>query len=303
MKKKLIVLIMIAGCTSSFAQMTSIDALKFIQTDINGTARYVSMAGAFGALGGDPSAIKDNPAGLGIYRRSDLSTSLNLTMQGTRSNWDGNVKKDHLYKGKLDNISYILALPTWAQEDGLSKGLLYSNFSFSYNRLKNFDRNMIISGNGFGSSLTDYMANLVNWAEVYARRAFIEDDMTFDNKHIAWLSVLGCKSHLINELFDEEGKHVGWRPELADGEKTVPTYRLQERGYVDEYVLAWSGNFSNRFYLGASFNISTVNYRIFSSYREDLVERGNGYFMLENEYMASGVGVNLKLGEIGRAHV
>ena len=300
MRKKLIVLIMIAGCTLSFAQMTNIDALKFIQTDINGTARYVGMAGAFGALGGDPSAIKDNPAGLGIYRRSDLSTSLNLLTQGTRSNWDGNIQKDCLYKGKLDNISYILALPTWAQVNGESKGLLYSNFSFSYNRLKNFDRNMIISGNGFESSLTDYMADLVNGAEVYARHAFIGDDMTYNNEHIAWLSVLGYKSYLINELFDNNGKHVGWGSELSIGEKTVPTYRLQERGYVDEYALAWSGNFSNRFYLGASFNISAINYRISSSYREDLVNRGNDYFVLRNDYTALGIGVNLKLGAIYR---
>ena len=294
MKKKLIVLIMIAGCTLSFAQMTSIDALKFIQTDINGTARYVGMAGAFGALGGDPSAIKDNPAGLGIYRRSDLSISLDLAMQGTHSNWNGNIKKDHLHKGKLDNISYILALPTWAQVNGASKGLLYSNFSFNYNRLKNFDRNMIISGNGFESSMTDYMADLINAAEWYSGYIFGESDMTYNNEYIAWLSVLGYESYLINE------GATRWESELAMGEKTVPTYRLQERGYVDEYTLAWSGNFSDRFYLGASFNINSISYRIYSSYREDLVERGNDYFVLRNDYIASGIGVNLKLGAIYR---
>ena len=47
------------------------DALRYADNSINGTARYMSMAGAFGALGGDASSIVDNPAGLGIYRSSE----------------------------------------------------------------------------------------------------------------------------------------------------------------------------------------------------------------------------------------
>ena len=39
----------------------------FSERDIMGTARYVGMAGAMNAVGGDPSAVLDNPAGLGLY--------------------------------------------------------------------------------------------------------------------------------------------------------------------------------------------------------------------------------------------
>jgi len=56
-------------------------SLKISDNDIIGTARYSSMAGAFGALGGDPSAIKDNPAGLGIYRKSELTLTADALMQ------------------------------------------------------------------------------------------------------------------------------------------------------------------------------------------------------------------------------
>ena len=44
--------------------------------DITGSARYVSMAGAFASLGGDVSAITDNPAALGVFRRRELSFTL-----------------------------------------------------------------------------------------------------------------------------------------------------------------------------------------------------------------------------------
>ena len=52
MKKYILALAVISNCTLLMAQ-TEFDASKFIQSDINGTARYVGMAGAFGALGGD----------------------------------------------------------------------------------------------------------------------------------------------------------------------------------------------------------------------------------------------------------
>ena len=41
-----------------------------------GTARYVGMAGAMTAVGADPSAAADNPAGLGFYRHSELLFSI-----------------------------------------------------------------------------------------------------------------------------------------------------------------------------------------------------------------------------------
>ena len=63
MKKIILALTVFANCTVMMSQ-TEFDALKYTQKDINGTARYMGMAGAFGALGGDASSIKDNPAGL-----------------------------------------------------------------------------------------------------------------------------------------------------------------------------------------------------------------------------------------------
>ena len=46
------------GLTASVAQSQEIsDALRYSQDDLNGTARFRAMSGAFGALGGDLSSI------------------------------------------------------------------------------------------------------------------------------------------------------------------------------------------------------------------------------------------------------
>ncbi len=52
------------------------DAVRYSTDDIKGTARFRSMSGAFGALGGDLSAVSVNPAGSAIFNRSHASISL-----------------------------------------------------------------------------------------------------------------------------------------------------------------------------------------------------------------------------------
>ena len=41
--------------------------------DLNGTARYVGMGGAMDALGADISTMGSNPAGIGLFRRGQVS--------------------------------------------------------------------------------------------------------------------------------------------------------------------------------------------------------------------------------------
>lgn len=57
---------------STWAQNET-DALRFSTLTQGGTARSNGMANAFGALGADPVAVAINPAGLGLYRTSEIS--------------------------------------------------------------------------------------------------------------------------------------------------------------------------------------------------------------------------------------
>ena len=74
--KKIITLAVLGmlGAVPVSAQ-TVYDAANIANKDLNGTARFVSMGGAMGALGGDISTIATNPAGIGIYRSNDAMLS------------------------------------------------------------------------------------------------------------------------------------------------------------------------------------------------------------------------------------
>jgi hypothetical protein len=78
--KKIIIFILF--CTISlpgFSQSLNYQdiALLLSKEDHVGTARFNGMSGAFGALGGDLTAIKINPAGAAVFKNSALSVSLN----------------------------------------------------------------------------------------------------------------------------------------------------------------------------------------------------------------------------------
>ena len=65
--KKLYIILTATCCFAlgSYAQ-SAIDAYRFSQPDLRGTARFMGMGGAFGALGGDLSTLSQNPAGIGV---------------------------------------------------------------------------------------------------------------------------------------------------------------------------------------------------------------------------------------------
>ena len=79
MKKIFGIILLIFTATISSAQTLSYNdiGVLFSKENINGTARFNGMSGAFGALGGDLSAIDVNPAGAAVFLNSEFSLSLN----------------------------------------------------------------------------------------------------------------------------------------------------------------------------------------------------------------------------------
>lgn len=292
MKKILMAVAVLLNCTYILAQ-TEFEAFKMVQTDINGTARYMGMAGAFGALGGDASAIKDNPAGLGIYRKSEFNGTLNLLNQNTNSIWNGVSGHADIYKMNLNNISLVIASPTWRNES-LTPGMLSSNLTFAYNRLKSFNRSAKIRSGYELASMTDYIAYFTNDLTTADLKYVSNSYEPFDEIQIPWISILGYEGGLMNEKV--ENGESSWESFLNPGEKVAPLYTVTEMGFMDEYSFGWAGNFSNIFYLGATANLQTLNYKSYSDYSEAF--EGNGGMSLKDTIHTKGAGLNLKIGAI-----
>ncbi|NDP22097.1 MAG: hypothetical protein GZ091_13595 [Paludibacter sp.] len=295
MKKNIITLILLISSSLLMAQ-TEFEALKYMQSDINGTARYMSMAGAFGALGGDASAIKDNPAGLGIYRKSEIIGTMNILKQNSTTNWKyndgGNLMNsygyDDLYKLGANNFSMVIASPTWRNESG-TEGMLSSNFSFSYNRLKNFDRNFYANSGPSVSSMTDYIANFSEGFNPIDLQYNSSINELFNNNNIPTSSIYGYQGFLMDSVANEK-----WGSAISNN--IMPTYSLSEQGHLDEYSIGWAGNFSNKFYFGATLNYQALNYTAFGTYSETFGSEGN--MIIGDTIYTKGNALNLKIGTI-----
>lgn len=291
MKKiaSLLVFISLISGSHLYAQ-AEMDAYKYSNNDLHGTARFSSMAGAFGALGGDISSMTTNPAGLGIYRSSEVVTTLDLSSIKTATNWSGSKFDQSKTKFNFDNIAYVGYFPT-----GNYSGIKGWNVGFAYNRVKNFARNYRVNGKQL-YSVGDYIAEVTN---LYAdnnsaytgNNLFDEEGQPNPYNKYNNLSVLGYNSSIIqaydpniaggfyNVFGDEEGL---WPVENTNME-------VVEKGAIDQYDFALATNISDVVFLGATFIVTDLDYTYRSFYTEDfgygdvlglnnaLTTEGNGY--------------------------
>ena len=84
--------------------------------------RYVGMGGAMEALGADISTIGSNPAGIGLFRHSNVSLSAGLLMQS-----DGK----EFSNGKKTNLSFDQIGGVYTTRTGQKSFL---NFGFNYHK-------------------------------------------------------------------------------------------------------------------------------------------------------------------------
>ena len=100
-----ILIILVSSITGLFAQDFD-DALRYSQIFYGGTARFMSMGSAFTALGGDISTLSQNPAGLGVFRSSEISVTPQLYHIKTTSDFNG-INSDYLYNFNLNQAGIV----------------------------------------------------------------------------------------------------------------------------------------------------------------------------------------------------
>ena len=100
--------------TNSLFAQNEIDALRYSTTYHGGSARVMSMGGAFSALGGDISSGSINPAGIGLYRSSDVQYSVGIDYTKTKSNYLNEMSTDYKYGFKTQSFGLVFSMPNAA---------------------------------------------------------------------------------------------------------------------------------------------------------------------------------------------
>ena len=280
MTKRYFLMAMLLGAAAiASAQDTYLNDRLTATDDVIGTARYVGMGGAMGALGADLSVISSNPAGMALYRKSDVALTFGAIVPNKANGWnsnDGNrTFNEKLARASFDQMGFVWSLRT----DGPK--LKYVNFGVNYQKKANFNMGFYADNQNLGGlSQMDPIAELAN-------EGFDTDynltGIAVDNGYLS---------------SDELGYYNPYR-----GEKGI--YTRHQRGSMQSYDMNVAFNVNDRFYTGLTLGVDRLDYVSWSMYEEQNMDKDGNYgdYMLYNDRDIEGHGVNLKLGFIARPMV
>jgi hypothetical protein len=259
-----------------------IDALRYMQTIYGGTARSVSMGGAFGALGGDISSLSYNPGGIAVFRTNELTMTPTLLFDESTSKFleGGKSSMDNAYNFNLNNFGIVGSYKSdndaeWANV----------NFAVGYNKTNTFNQNITISGINTNSSMVD------SW----------QNDATgiSPNKLDAFGSGLAFDTWLIDTIRGTNYEYGNALPTLGQEQRK----NIAAEGSMGEFLFACGANYAHKLYIGFAFGLGHLRYEHNITYSEtDINNTIHDFkgFTYREHLTANGTGFNIKLGAIYR---
>jgi len=315
MKKALYTFIILLGTYTSQAQNLD-DALRFNKKELTGTARSLGMANAFGALGGDLSAISINPAGIAVYRTSEFAFTPSISLNNTKAEFGQHASTDDKYAFPFGQIGFVTTNKPMREKES---GIISTHFGFTYNRTADFNKNTKMK---LGSGITDTYDNTghILQANTLLNNMLLDANGNY-KQDLRGRAQLAYDSYIIDPLFDGASEYYSQYEDVIDyDDGTSVIYNrnvngitqqniIEESGYAGEYGLTFGANVSNVFMIGASLNLSRFKYEQKESFRE--INRNSfdptgpedvSYYDYYSKYNQNGAGFTFKTGIILNLH-
>lgn len=307
------------------------DGLRYSKEDLNGTARFKALSGAFGSVGGDFSAMGINPAGGAIFSSSEIGISFgDIVNKNDITFYTGknNTKSSDFYLGQfgLNIVFDNYKEAKWKK----------FNFAFNYEQGKNFFIDDMSFGGSFtkGETLQDYFAYYANGIRQanfmldydengkYSRGFYNLGDTYNDmgraqNAFNLRNGLLGYNVGLIDPISGLEGRVEETDQQKLDAifnntqyvtnstaqalEKGVrQDFEIVREGGISKYNFNLSTQYGNDLYIGLNLKPSNVNYtesiKHWEQYQSADGDVKDAYF--KNEFHTTGSGFAFDLGAI-----
>ncbi len=286
MKKLSVAFLMLTALSTSLIAQNATDALRYSRLNYSGSARFVAMGGAFGALGAEFTSLSHNPAGIGLFKSSEISITPSLAVDKTEAMFNGNFRDDTRYTFNVASVGIVMAAkPASHNPESMWRNV---QFGFGMNRMANFNNRMMVDGdNAVSSFLTPYRDQSIGIAP---------DDLgPFDTG-------LAYDADLLFLRNSTDSASWNYQIDLPNG-GVNQRKSIESEGSLNEMVFSFGANYGDRLYLGATIGVPFINYTETSSFTETDVEDNSDYFksFTRNDYLeTTGTGVNFKFGLIYR---
>ena len=268
------------------SQSYSETALLFSRNRPGGSARIQGMGGVQNSLGGDYSAAYSNPAGLGMYNRSEITFSPAFNSNKTSSDYLGETTSDSKSRINIPGLSFVFH----TDKEG-KLGFLGGTFGITFNRVNDFNRSFTYQGTNPDNSIIDFFIPDANGTDKsqFAKSGFNYNTPTglaYFNYVIGPLSIL-----------DPPGDPTLYFSDQAQG---IPTQKeeIELSRAQNQWSFSYGANLSDKIYLGGGIGITSINFKSKKSYTE-IFDRDplNSLSLIEN-LSISGSGINATLGTI-----
>ncbi|WP_435623108.1 OmpP1/FadL family transporter [Flagellimonas sp.] len=253
--KRFLTFIIVLSCAFVSGQNIT-DVLRYSLEETQGTARFQALGGAFGALGGDLSALNVNPAGSAVFNFSEFSVT------GTNYNRENEVlfgnsqRNTDINSIELNQVGGVFVFKS--SESPWKKLAL----AFNYDQVRNFDNEFVASGNTT-QGIDNYFLNFAQGVELGPLRVqdgeFIEDaylDIGSSLGFGAQQAFLGFQAGLIEPVADEDTNTA--YVSNAQYTSVNQDYLQSTNGFNSKFTLNFSGQYQENLYVGASVNFHSV---------------------------------------------
>jgi hypothetical protein len=254
------------------------EAVRFSQNFAGGTARYTSMGGAFGALGGDISVLSTNPAGIAVFQDGALTFTPAYNKNLAKTRYNGTNRDEFDYDFSIDNLGLVTAIKT------KNKRLVNINFGFGFNRLADFSSNQIFEGINPESRLVDYFLDQAEGNHPYDLDPYVEG--------------LAYQGYVI-DIDTNALPNFKYYTDMPPANETYQKRITETSGRINEWDFTFGANFAHTLYFGATFGIQSVFYEEMFNHSES--DHTYGDELLFDYYRFNsyrGTGYNFKFGFI-----
>ncbi|RED47299.1 outer membrane protein transport protein (OMPP1/FadL/TodX) [Winogradskyella eximia] len=302
MKKLLMLCIGLVSSSFILAQDIT-DAVRYSMDEIQGTARFKAMSGAFGALGGDMSSVNINPAGSAIFNNSHASVSLGLYNKSNDINYFGGINSSSDLNVDLNQLGAVFVF------DNMNSNSLWKKFSLSvaYDSSGNFDDDWVANGTNPNNSIGDYFrlnAQGLRLDEISAlpgesiSQAYSEIGSLFGFQNQQ--AFLGYEGYIINPLEDTD-ENTNYTSNINGGDYNQ-RFAYASTGYNGKLAFNFATSYNDKFYFGLNLNSHFINYErsTFLNERNSNVSSTVTNVNFENNLLTTGTGFSLQLGGIAK---
>ena len=311
------------GLTASVAQSQEIsDAMRYSQDNLNGTARFRAMSGAFGALGGDLSSLNVNPAGSAIFSNNQMGITLSNNDTKNNSNYFGTATSEKTNSFDLNQAGAVFVFNSRNTNSNWKKVSLGIN----YENTNNFDNGLYSAGINPNNSIANYFLSYANKGnngapvpQRFVNREpgeSIADLYSFlgsnlPNSQFPGLSGFGAQqaflayqAFIINTI-DESNENSPFSSNVPSGGNYYQENSVYSTGYNGKLAFNAATSYADKLYIGLNLNSHFTDYQKSSSFYEDNNNPLDSNYEVKriqfsNDLNTYGTGFSFQLGAIAK---